>query len=94
MYNNIVRNGISTTIPNIHIKYDWKLDNKDNLKDLDTKVIIKGIEKYIFSYKKQNNQTVIKIKDNVTGKITTTAKTGFVPVTIITNKDNLLDISY
>jgi hypothetical protein len=93
-YNSISRNGVSTTTPSTHIIYDWKLDNQQNLKDLDTKVFIKGIERNTFSYKKQTNQTTIKTKDMTTGNIVTTIKTGFVPVTIITSKINLLDVGY
>lgn len=52
VYNSITRNGVSTTTPNTRIEYDWKLDNQNNLKDLDTKVIIKGVEKTVFNYKK------------------------------------------
>ena len=92
-YNQISRNGIATTTPTTSITYDWKLDPQNQLKDLDTTVKIKGVDKYIFNYKK-NNQTIIKVKDIQTGVVTTTTQGGFVPVTIITNSNNILDISY
>ena len=94
VYNSIIRNGIAITTPNTRIEYDWKLDNQGNLKDLDTKVIIKRVEKNIFNYKKQTNQTTIKNKNIQTGQITTTIKIGLVPVTVTTNLANLLNITY
>ncbi|HEY4502843.1 MAG TPA: right-handed parallel beta-helix repeat-containing protein, partial [Candidatus Paceibacterota bacterium] len=39
-YNKITRNGVTSTLPNTNIVYDWK-DKKGVLTDLDTKVIIK-----------------------------------------------------
>ena len=58
-YNQIVRNGIATSTPNTRIEYDWRLDPNNNLKDLDTRVFIKGIEKNIFNY---NNLLGLKQK--------------------------------
>ena len=58
-YNTISRNGVSTTTPNTHITYDWKLDNQNKLKDLDTIITIKGLEKYVFSYNRLNNTTLV-----------------------------------
>lgn len=86
-YDKINRNGIITNIPNTNIVYDWKEKN-DKLTDLDTRVTIKGVEKYVFSYKKTTNTTTIKIKTGNT--ITTSEKSGFVPVTLITDKDSLI----
>ena len=94
VYNSITRNGITTTTPNTRIEYDWKLDNQGNLKDLDTRIVIKGVEKNIFNYKKQINQTAIKNKNIQTGQITTITQSGFVPVTVLTNSSNLLNVSY
>ena len=94
IYNTISRNSIATPTPTTSITYDWKLDPLNQLKDLDTKVFIKGIERNTFNYKKDNT-TTIKVKDMVTGNITTTTQTGFVPVTVTTkNNTDLLDISY
>ena len=73
-YNKIIRNGITTIIPNTNIIYDWQ-EKKGILTDLDTKITIKGVEKYVFNYKKSNNTTTIKyqvkyqsnIKSNIKG---------------------------
>jgi hypothetical protein len=70
--------------------YDWQ-EKKGELTDLDTKVVIRGQEKYIFSYKKSTNITTIKEK--VGSKIATSIKEGFVSVTIETNND-LLKVNY
>lgn len=85
---------ISTITSNTRVKYDWKLDNQGNIKDLDTKIIIEGIERNTFNYKKLSSQTNVKTKNMQTGQVTTTTRTGFAPVTIITNQDNLVNISY
>jgi hypothetical protein len=93
-YNQITRNDIVTTTPNTHIEYDWSLKNDGTLKDLDTKVIIKGIEKTVFNYKKNTNQTTIKNKNIQTGVVTTTTQSGLIPVTVISSQLNLLNIDY
>jgi pimeloyl-ACP methyl ester carboxylesterase len=89
-YNKIIRNGVITDVNNTHILYDWQ-EKKGELTDLDTKVVIRGQEKYIFSYKKSTNITTIKEK--VGSKIATSIKEGFVSVTIETNND-LLKVNY
>lgn len=94
VYNQITRNGIATTTPNTRIEYDWALKNDGTIKDLDTKAIIKGIEKTIFNYKKQNNQTTVKNKSIQTGQVVTTTQSGFVSVTVLTSSSNLLNVSY
>ena len=86
-YNEIIRNGITTTVPNTNIVYDWQ-EKKGVLTDLDTKITIKGVEKYIFNYKKAKNVTIIKEKTSA-GTITTT-KSGFVVVTVKTEGDGLV----
>ena len=68
-----MRNGVATTVPNTHILYDWQ-EKKGVLTDLDTKVTVKGVEKYIFNYKKANNVTIIKEKTS--GGIVATTKPG------------------
>ena len=85
-YNKIIRNGIITTVPNTNIVYDWQ-DKKGVLTDLDTKITIKGVEKYIFNYKKANNVTMIKEKTSL--GTTTTTKSGFVVVTARTEGDSV-----
>jgi hypothetical protein len=90
IYNKIIRNGVVTQIPNTNIIYDWK-EKKGTLTDLDTRVVIRGIEKYVFNYKKVTNTTIIKIKTD-SGIITTT-QPGFVVVTVKTEADGL-DINY
>ncbi len=87
-YNKVIRNDIITILPDTNIVYDWQ-EKKGFLTDLDTKVTIKGIEKYIFSYKKSTNMTTIKIKTN--SGFTITTRQGFVPVTLINNN---LSVSY
>ncbi len=89
-YNKIIRNGIITMLPDTHIVYDWQ-EEKGLLTDLDIKVTIQGVEKYVFNYKKATDMTTIKIKTN-TG-MTTSTKSGFVRVTLITNLEDL-NISY
>ena len=59
--------------------------------ELDTKVIIKGEEKYVFNYKKANNTTVIKVK--IGKNITTTTRQGLVVVTLKTNGETL-EVNY
>lgn len=86
-FDKINRNDIITNIPNTNVVYDWKEKN-NNLTDLDTRVTIKGVEKYVFSYKKATNTTRIKTK--IGNSVTTSEKSGFVPVTMITNEDNLI----
>ena len=85
-YNQIIRNGVTTVLPNTSIVYDWQ-EKKGILTDLDTKVTVKGVEKYIFNYKKANDVTIIKEKTS--GGIVTTTKPGFVVVTIKTEGDGL-----
>ena len=85
-YNKIIRNGITTTVPNTNIVYDWQ-EKKGVLTDLDTKVAIKSIEKFVFNYKKISDSTIIKEKKNKDLVITT--KMGFVVVTIKTEGDGL-----
>ncbi len=85
-FNTITRNGVNTVFPNTNVTYDW--DTKDgDLIDLDTRVFIKGVEKYVFNYKKKQNVTVIKVKKGNT--VTTTTRTGFVGVTISTYGDEV-----
>ena len=90
-FNTITRNGVSTTFPNTHVTYNWKLDKEDNLKDLDTRVIIKGVEKYTFNYRKSNNTTTVKQKIGNTTNITTQPE--FVSVIIRTN-GNDVEVDY
>jgi pimeloyl-ACP methyl ester carboxylesterase len=80
-FNSITRNGVVTQLPNISVEYDWSVKN-DMLTDLDTKVIIKGIERYKFEYKKTTNTTVITDKTGKSEK--KVSKKGFVPVSITT----------
>lgn len=72
-----------TNLPNTYIQYNWDVDKKNKLKDLDTRVIIKGEERYTFNYKKEKNITTIKKRERK--KTITTTKPGFVSVTIKTN---------
>lgn len=89
-YNKIIRNGVITDVNNTHIIYDWQ-ERNGILTDLDTKIIIKGQEKYLFSYKKFTDKTIIK--ERIGSKVVTTTREGFIPVTIETNND-LLIINY
>lgn len=86
-YNKIIRNGIITTVPSTNIVYDWQ-EKKGVLTDLDSKITIKGIERYTFSYNKAKDVTIIKEK-TTTGTIITT-RPGFVVVTIKTSGDSLV----
>jgi len=90
VFDTIVRNAVLTTFPNTSVEYNW--GEKDGvLTDLDTKVIIKGVEKYKFEYKKSTNTTIMKEKINL-GVIKTT-RNGFVIVTVST-QGNDVKISY
>ncbi len=89
-FDKIIRNGVPTLLPNTRIEYEWN-EKKGILVDLDTKVIVRGEEKYTFSYKKEKDVTIIKEKR---GKSTvTTTKMGLVVVTINT-EGNILKINY
>lgn len=87
-YNKIIRNGITTIVPNTNIVYDWK-EKKGVLADLDTKVTVKGVEKYTFNYK----ANVTTIKEKIGKNTTITKREGFVVVMLKTNEDNL-NVSY
>lgn len=89
-YNKIIRNGVVATVPDTNIVYDWK-EKKGTLTDLDTKITVKGIEKYVFNYNKANNITTIKEKIGKNIKII--KREGFVAVTLKTN-ENYLNVSY
>lgn len=89
-YNKIIRNGITTTVPNTNILYDWQ-ETKGVLTGLNTKITVRGVEKYVFSYRKASNVTIIKETTNA-GTITTT-KPGFVVVTVKTDGSGL-KVSY
>ena len=54
-------------------------------------MIVKGVEKYVFNYRKAKNVTIIKEKKN-TGIVTST-KPGFVVVTVKT-EGNSVKVSY
>lgn len=90
-YNKIVRNGVTTLLPNTNIIYDWKEKN-GVLTDLDTRVIKKGVERNIFNYRKASNTTVIREKTSG-NKVLVSTKSGFVVVTIQTESDGL-NVSY
>ncbi|OHB09372.1 MAG: hypothetical protein A3H52_03265 [Candidatus Zambryskibacteria bacterium RIFCSPLOWO2_02_FULL_39_26] len=85
-YNQIVRNGLVTQLPNTNIIYNWKEKNSV-LTDLDTRVVIKGVEKYIFNYRKAINATIIRERKN--GGVVTTTKPGFVIVEVQTEGSGL-----
>ena len=85
-YNQIIRNGAITVLPNTNIIYDWK-EKQGILTDLDTRVVIKGVEKYVFNYKKANNVTIIKEKKG--NGVVTITKPGFVAVKVQTEGDTL-----
>jgi hypothetical protein len=89
-YNKIIRNGVITDVNNTHILYDWQ-ERNGILTDLDTKIIIKGQERYVFSYKKFTDKTIIK--ERIGSKVVTSIKEGFVPVTVETNNE-LLIVNY
>jgi pimeloyl-ACP methyl ester carboxylesterase len=90
VYNKIVRNGLEIEVPNTHIVYDWQ-EKKGVLTDLDTRVFVKGVEKYVFSYKKVQDKTVIKERSG--NNVVTTTRSGFVPVTVQT-EGSLLNVTY
>ncbi len=85
-YNKIIRNGVTTNVPNTHIIYEWKEKNR-KLTDLDTRVFIKGEERYVFEYIKSKNVTIIGEK--MGNKMKWKTKKGFVEVSLITNGTSL-----
>ena len=89
-YNKIIRNGVTTNLPNTDIVYDWQ-EKKGVLTDLDTRVVAKGVEKYVFNYRKATNTTVVREKTRDGAVVST--KPGLVVVTVKTDGD-LLKISY
>ncbi len=89
-YNRIIRNGVVTNLPNTNIVYDWQEKN-GVLSDLDTRVSVKGVEKYTFNYRKVKDVTVAKEK--IGNNLVTTTKPGFVVVTTKTEGD-LLKVNY
>lgn len=89
-YNKIIRNGVITNVPNTNVVYDWQ-EKKGVLTDLDTKITVKGVEKYTFNYKRKNNATIIKEKTSA-GTITTT-KSGFV-VVMVRTEGNSVKVNY
>lgn len=78
-------------LPNTNIVYDWQ-EKKGVLTDLDTKVIVKGVERNVFNYKKAKNTTVIRERTSG-GPVSITTKPGFVSVTVKTEGDGL-KVSY
>ena len=90
-YNKIIRNGTVIQLPNTNIIYDWKEKN-GVLTDLDTRVVIKGVEKNVFNYRKASNTTVIREK-LAGNKVSITTRPGFVSVTVQTEGDSL-KVSY
>ncbi|MBI4155720.1 MAG: hypothetical protein HY507_00620 [Candidatus Zambryskibacteria bacterium] len=86
-YNKITRNGVTINVPKTNIVYDWQ-EKKGILTDLDTRVVIKGEEKYIFNYKKAKNVTTIKEKIGKNRQTKTV--NGFVVVTVKTERDGLV----
>lgn len=90
VYNKIIRNGIETSLPNTNIIYDWK-EKKGELTDLDTRIIQRGVERYIFNYNKTKNATIIKERKN--SNIIKNTKSGFVVVNIETQGDGL-EVNY
>lgn len=90
IFTKIIRNGVTTKVPNNSVSYDWK-EKKGSITDLNTRITIKGMEKYLFNYKKATDITTIKVKTN--SKIVTTTQSGFIVVTIKTDGDNL-KVSY
>lgn len=89
-YNKIIRNGVETSLPNTNIIYDWK-EKKGELTDLDTRIIQRGVERYIFNYNKTKNVTIIRERKNST--VVKTTEPGFVVVNIKTKSDGL-EVNY
>jgi len=85
-FTQITRNGITTKVPNNSVFYDWQ-EKKGKLTDLETKITIKGVDKYVFNYKKATNTTIIRVRTN--SNVVTTTRKGFVVVTIKTKGDSL-----
>lgn len=89
-FNKITRNNTVTVFPSISLEYEWSEKN-GVLTDLDTSVIIKGVERYILYYKKSSNATTVKEKTK-TGVVTKLVK-GFVGLTVKTEGTEII-VSY
>ncbi len=87
-FNSITRNGVTTSVPNTTIMYDWSLSANNQLKDLDSRVTIHGVERYIFNYKRLKDETKIKVKTG--NSHTTTTRDGFVSPTVTTEGGGVL----
>ncbi len=71
--------------------YDWSLNWLGQLKDLDSKVTIHGVERYTFTYNRLKDETKIKTKMNNT--TTTTTRDGFVSPVVVTSGGGVI-VSY
>ncbi len=89
--NKLIRNEILTIISNTYIIYEWKEEN-GAVSDLEIKVIINGLSKYIVSYKKSQNKTIIR--ERVGGSFISITKEGFVDVGVQTVGAGLLKLDY
>ncbi len=90
-YNSITRNGVTVTVPQTTIMYDWALSFSGALKDIDSKVTVAGVEKYVFNYNKIKHQTKIKVKNG--NSHTTTTRNGFV-TPVVTTDGNGVVVAY
>ncbi len=90
-FNTIIRNELSTTFPNTNVQYNWAEKN-GVLTDLDTNVTIKGVEMFVFNYKKVTNTTTIREKLK-NGTNTSIIRQGFVVVKVETG-GNEIKINY
>lgn len=85
-FDRIIRNGVITLLPNTNIIYEWK-ESRGVMTDLNIKITINGVEKYVFSYNKEKDVTIVK--ENINGRIVVTTKPGFVTVTAKTEGSGL-----
>jgi M6 family metalloprotease-like protein len=90
-YNSITRNGVTVTVPQTTIMYDWSLSSSGALKGIDSKVTVAGVEKYMFTYSKNKHQTKIKVKNE--NSHTTTTRNGFV-TPVVTTDGNGVVVAY
>lgn len=87
-YTSITRNGVTVTVPQTTIMYDWALTSSGVLKDIDSKVTVAGVEKYMFTYNRNKDQTKIKVKNG--NSQTTTTRSGFVTPAATTDGNGVI----
>ncbi|MEQ1561369.1 MAG: hypothetical protein ABL899_01445 [Nitrospira sp.] len=88
VFNSIIRNGITSNLIPTTVQYIWT-ESAGLVSDLTTTVFINNVEKYVFSFSKSTNTTVIK--DNTVNTVTT--RQGFV-TPLVKTEGNEVRVNY